>query len=287
VKCEAALNCRTDVSTDFKALTEALKTRASSMGCEFLTGSEVTGIEEKDRVIITLKSGEKIESSFAINAAGGWSMDILHKMGIAEEYEDVHFRGQYWEVNQNLASRNIYTVPRYPELPFLDPHWICRCDGRFEIGPNALPVESPDAYDKSHSIGMLSKLMERPVMNKLRLLSNARFINLAAKEWGSSSKSGMVSRISEFIPGIKNSPVGKRGFSGIRSSVIDGNGAFVGEAMEFETPMTFHITNYNSPGATGAPAYAAFLVEKMEEKGILKLSGEKRGIWGIDEVTKG
>lgn len=286
VRCEAALSCKTDVSTDFKILTEALRTKTSSMGCEFVTGKEVTDVEEKDRITITLKDGEKIESSFAINAAGGWSIDILHKMGLAENYEDLHFLGEYWEVNEKLASRNIYTVPRYPEFPFLDPHWVCRCDGRFEIGPNAMPVGAPDAYNKSGVAGMLSKLLEKPVTNKLRLLSNARFMDLAAKEWRNASKNGMVSRVAEFIPQIKHSPMGKRGFAGIRSSVMDSMGIFVPEAMEFETSRTFHITNYNSPGATGAPAYAALLVEKMREHGLFKAGKEKRGIWNIDEITK-
>src|SRR3989441_13048052 len=44
------------------------------------------------------------------------------------------------------VRRNIYTVPRHPELPFLDPHWIVRADGRREIGPHAGPVPGPYTY---------------------------------------------------------------------------------------------------------------------------------------------
>ncbi len=33
--------------------------------------------------------------------------------------------------------------------------------------------------------------------------------------------------------------------------------------MEREGHNSFHIVNYNSPGATGAPAYSALVVKKL------------------------
>src|SRR5439155_14184714 len=100
------------------------------------------------------------------------------------EYTDLHFRGEDWEVGaewHHLCSRNIYTVPRHPELPFLAPHWIVRAAGRREIGPNAVPVPGPYTYhglfdDPAEAV---KKLLERPLGNKLAALVNPDFMMLA------------------------------------------------------------------------------------------------------------
>ncbi|MFQ5998202.1 MAG: hypothetical protein ACE5KO_02745, partial [Candidatus Bathyarchaeia archaeon] len=44
---------------------------------------------------------------------------------------------------------------------------------------------------------------------------------------------------------------------------------FEPEAIELEGPNSYHIINYNSPGATGSPAYTANLAHKLEQKGHL------------------
>jgi L-2-hydroxyglutarate oxidase len=56
---------------------------------------------------------------------------------------------------------SIYTVPKYPEYPFLDPHWIVRVDGKTEVGPNVVPVSSPYAYSLGTNIKyLIPKLFE-------------------------------------------------------------------------------------------------------------------------------
>jgi L-2-hydroxyglutarate oxidase len=57
--------------------------------------------------------------------------------------------------------------------------------------------------------------------------------------------------------------------------------------LELETKNTLHIINYNSPGATGAPAYAAFLVKKLQDKGILNLkTKQNNGIWNFQKIIE-
>ena len=55
----------------------------------------------------------------------------------------------------------------------------------------------------------------------------------------------------------------KKGTSGIRSPIITPQGKFLLDVMEIENEHSFNIINYNSPGATGAPAYSAFIVQKL------------------------
>src|SRR5438132_410494 len=107
-------------------------------------------VDPRRKISVRVGRGqEPHRTRYLINCAGGNSIDIAHRLGVGREYTDLHFRGEYWEIDpahHYLSSRNIYTVPRHPELPFLDPHWIVRADGRREIGPNAVPVSGPYTY---------------------------------------------------------------------------------------------------------------------------------------------
>ena len=77
----------------------------------------------------------------------------------------------------------------------------------------------------------------------------------------------------------------KKGTSGIRSPIITPKGKFLSDVMELENDYSFNIINYNSPGATGAPAYSAFIVKKLQEKGILDFKQiEKQSIWKFENV---
>jgi len=172
VRCHGAIWSKTDTAVDYQAFTQALREEAERAGAKFLLGSDVESIEvtedhlevrlahetATDRVYVDPRGkirvnvglqDEPLPTRFLINAAGGHSIDIAHALGVGLEYTDLHFRGEYWEVGAEwhyLCGRNIYAVPRHPELPFLDPHWIVRADGRKEIGPNAVPVPGPYTY---------------------------------------------------------------------------------------------------------------------------------------------
>ena len=166
-----------------------------------------------------------------------------------------------------------------------------RASGRHEIGPNAVPVAGPYTYKGffRSPVELVRKLIEPPVQNKLSLLFNPEFLTLAGEEWMSSlSKSVMAQRVQEFLPELKLEYLTTPGIAGIRSAIIDQNGSFIKEAIELSSPMSYHITNYNSPGATGAPAYAAWLVRKLDSKGHLhhlKLKREQpKQLWDFNAV---
>ena len=175
-------------------------------------------------------------------------------------------------------------MPNYSDFPFLDPHWILRVDGKSEVGPNAVPVPSPETY--SGYIGdaetFISKLTEVVTSSSTRkLLLNPDFMNLVAKEWLSSvSKSIMIERVKKFIPKVKPEFFSERGTAGIRTPVITPDGKFLPDVMELEGPNSYHIVNYNSPGATGAPAYSAGILKTLQEKGLLNYkTHSKNPIW--------
>ena len=66
----------------------------------------------------------------------------------------------------------------------------------------------------------------------------------------------------------------------------DGHG-FVPEAVILESEDSLHVLNYNSPGATGAPAFSSHLVRRLESAGRLRIFHAKpRGheMWDYDKT---
>ncbi|MEK6852089.1 MAG: FAD-dependent oxidoreductase [Candidatus Thermoplasmatota archaeon] len=296
IACAGSLLVHTDTVVDYAAFTRALRADAEALGARFLTSSAVERITANDGGVTIGFGGSRpdLRARFLVNCAGGESLDIAHMMGVGTEFADLHFRGDYWIVDQRVARlvrRNVYPVPRQPDLPFLDPHWIVRPDDTREIGPNAGPVPTPYAYEGmvEHLPRWVEKFFEPPVANKLLLAFNRDFLTLAAREALSSlSRADMLERVRRFIPALREEHLTAPGFAGIRSSAINRQGAIVKEAIELPGPHSYHVVNYNSPGATGAPAIAAYLVDRLAARGDLDhlTPNPKKAAWDWDAVAK-
>ena len=135
----------------------------------------------------------------------------------------------------------------------------------------------------------MKKLLERPVGNKLAALFNPDFMMLATEEWASSiSKRAMAKRVQEFLPALHMKYLARPGTAGVRAQVVDPHGNFVKEAIEIPGPHSFHVVNYNSPGATGSPAYTAWIVQLLAKAGHLDhlkaKAAKPAGLWDFDAV---
>ncbi|MGI0037086.1 MAG: NAD(P)/FAD-dependent oxidoreductase, partial [Nitrososphaera sp.] len=275
VRCVSSLYCSKDASVDYGGLTLGLLDDLKLFGCKLALGQKALRISRKDRdYSIAMSSGSELSASYIVNAAGGNSMDIAHAMGIAGEYTDLHFRGEYWQAPveyQDLTKLSIYSVPRHPEYPFLDPHWIVRADGRREVGPNAVPVFGPYAYGWRRNLtDMIPKLVESSRTGARRAVFDRQFLSLASSEFKSSiSKKAMIERAREFLPALRASAFTIRGTSGIRSSVIDRMGKFVPDTLVMWADSSVHVLNYNSPGATGALPMAAKVASRIIGRGTI------------------
>ena len=275
VECVAALHSKSDTSVDFGRFTDCLFQLALKEGVSFQGGLQVQDVKRGHESLDVALSGggqsASVECRLLINAAGGGSLDIAHMMGLAGEYSTLNFRGEYWAVDEPFASkvgRNVYTPPRHPKFPFLDPHFVVRSDGLRQIGPNAVMVTGPYVYT-GLGLHSLTSLLDRPTVPKLKLLADADFLSMVANEWRSSlSKRAMCERVRRFIPGLDHSFLNSRGVSGVRASLI-GDGGFIPEAILVQDDWSVHILNYNSPGATGAPSYSASIVARLRERGML------------------
>lgn len=286
VKCHSGIYSTKDASTDYGLLTRQLQQDSEQNGTTFLFNHKVISIKNNQ---LKFSNGKSLESEFVINSAGGHSLNIAKQLGLAQEYSSLHFRGEYWQIQQNhanLVNTNIYTVAKFTKFPFLDPHWIKRSDGTTEIGPNAVPVSNPEAYSGVGSATKtIAKIGEVLSGSSKKLLFNSEFLSMISKEWKSSiSKGAMVNRVKQFIPKIDSKYFRVRGTAGIRTPIITKSGEFLAETLELKSDNSLHILNYNSPGATGAPAYSAYLVQNLSENGILKLGKEKSGIWNFAKI---
>ena len=292
IKCNSALCVYRDASTDYSILTKSLKKDVLRNGIKVLLDTRVTSIEKKNsKWKIILNHEHEIFSNFIINAAGGESINIAHNIDIAKKYTDVHFRGEYWKSPKeyyNLTKTSVYSVPDFPDYPFLDPHWIIRVDGTCEIGPNAVPVFSPYGYKRSENIKeFIPKMLEMLSSGARKAIFDKQFQELAINEIQSSmSKSAMIERVKSFLPKINPDKFTEKGTAGIRSSVIDETGKFVPDVVLIDGEGSFHILNYNSPGATGALPFSAHIINQLHEKGIFRNedSDLKCGPWKFSEI---
>jgi L-2-hydroxyglutarate oxidase len=294
VKCESGLVCFQDASTDYGLINQKLKEDAVNFGCNTSFENKFraarfntnTGAKRKMTIIGTAKN---ITSDYVINAAGGNSLDIAHSLNLAMDFTDLHFRGEYLiapSKYSNLTNRSIYSVPRYTDYPFLDPHWIRRTDGRCEIGPNAVAVFSPYAYNLADNLkNVVPKLFESSKLGVMKLFLNKDFIRMASNELSSSlSKTKMINRVRRFLPSLNSSDFKQRGRAGIRSLLIDKKGNFAPESLLVENDSSLHILNYNSPGATGAMPFAANIVKQLIQKNIVNPTSRKVDSPLTDEV---
>ena len=294
IECHSGLLCKSDVSTDYSKLTQEIQKISVQNSTEFLFQKNVKSFFINDDIIqINFMDNSSIECNYLINCSGGNSLDIAKKFDLLQSYSDLHFRGEYWIANSNhanIVNTNIYSVARHPEFPFLDPHWIKRANGTAEIGPNAVPVPTPETYDGfvTDIPSTISKLGDILTGGAKKLLFNTDFLSLISHEFRSSlSKDAMVERVTTFIPKLQPSYFSRKGTAGIRTPVISSDGNFISDVIERESHNSFHIVNYNSPGATGAPAYSALVVKKLQDKGILKSpNSQKNSLWNFNSIIE-
>jgi len=294
IKCEAALYAHRDGSTDYSILTNSIMKDSKKNGIDFLLDKKVTQIKKiNDKWEITINEDHKIFTDFLINAAGGKAIDIAHNIEVAKNLTDVHFRGEYWKTPKkyhSLTKTSVYSVPEFPDYPFLDPHWIIRVDGSCEIGPNAVPVFSPYGYDTAENIKeFIPKVFEMLGSGARKAIFDKQFQELAFSEIQSSmSKSVMIERVNKFLPKINPKEITEKGIAGIRSSVINENGKFVPDVILLEEETSFHILNYNSPGATGALPFSAHVINQLHKKGLFENEDMEAqcGPWKFNDIIE-
>ncbi len=288
VICKNALLCKRDASVDFGEITRNLALDAIKNDVEIITHSKVKKIEYNQRInkiIIKFKQRindgieKTLQCNYIINASGGSALELTKFMNPHLKYKNIYFRGEYWQAPikyKHLTNHSIYSVPRFQEFPFLDPHWIIRSNGNREIGPNACPVFSQYGYNiKSNLKHFLPNIYEFikdfEIKGIKNLILDKDYLQLIFNELSSSiSKKHMINRVKKFLPALQSSDFSIKGTSGIRSNLINKDGTFVLNPIFIKNDNAMHILNYNSPGATGAFSIGISLTFNLIENKIIK-----------------
>ncbi len=293
VKSNGAFYSKTDTGVSFGLYARKLLEMSVARGASVKFDTFVDKVlPEESKLILSGRDGRRstVRYRALVNVAGSGAVGLARKFGLARQYAVLHFRGDYWRVSDSFRGRirrNIYSVPRHSKFPFLDPHFVIRHDGKMELGPNAALVWGPYGYlrgDPNRRISDID-LLARPVLPKLKLFTNMEFLSMVRQEWKSSThRDAMIGRISQFVEGLSPDEITGRGLSGIRHNLID-SGGFVPEAVIEIGDSSLHVMNYNSPGATGAPAYSAHLMNRMVDAGLI--SGKKINTGGDGDMLWG
>ncbi len=292
VCCEAALHCTRDASVDYGAFTRGLAGDCRRFGASFFLGRRLVGVGYgASGLELSLEDGGTVEAEFLVNAGGGSAIAIARRMGLGRDLSALYFRGEYWRAPsryENLTHNSIYSVPKHPEYPFLDPHWVIRANGTVEVGPNAVPVSGADAYDWGGVMRRLPGFVFELIREgTLRIFLDSEFLSLTAGEWETSlSKDAMIGRVREFLPQVDPDAFIARGFAGIRSVLVDAQGKFVDDALILRQEDSLHILNYNSPGATGALPMGAMVASEVLERFDSNSRSKSRGLWDLELVAE-
>ena len=296
VDCVEALYSRLDASTHFGILARKIYELSARNGVKLISRCDVDKILANDDLKVVCRSGEMFSGKLLINSAGCGSLKLARSLDIATEFSELYFRGDYWVVDRVFGekiSRNIYSVPKRRDFPFLDPHLVVRYNGEREIGPSATPVASGYAYYFPYNTisDLVKVFLDPPVVPKLKIMANRSFISLARDEWRSTlSRKHMVRRMKRFLPNIEEKYLISRGTAGVRCQLIDGKGLVLNPKILIYD-RSIHILNYNSPGATGAPAFSAVIVDILYRKGYLDSFKPREKyrysyIWSFEEALK-
>jgi L-2-hydroxyglutarate oxidase len=102
------------------------------------------------------------------------------------------------------------------------------------------------------------------------------------------SKSVMIERVKKFLPKINVNEITQKGTAGIRSSVINEKGKFVPDVILLEEDSSFHILNYNSPGATGALPFSVHVINQLHKTGLFENedTDAQCGPWKFNDIIQ-
>lgn len=212
----------------------------------------------------------KISYKHLINTAGLYADKIAHNAGLGQDYSIIPFKGLYMEyTDPSFLNRLIYPVPDLNH-PFLGVHFTKTVHGKVKLGPTAIPALWRENY-KGFSNFNLGELIENLSTEASLFLKNSfNFRELAMKEMKKYNKATMIELASRLVKTIDPSKAGGYLTSGIRAQLLDKKKMslvmdFVVEHGENST----HVLNAVSPAFTCAFSFSKFIVDGMEERGVL------------------
>lgn len=135
---------------------QSMRKELESQGIKIVTN---TAFEHRAGGNNIIAGGQEFEARKLINCAGVFAEKIAKKFGFCKDYFMLPFKGIYLEYTgvDRPVKRCVYGVPN-PKNPFLGVHYSVTVDGKFKIGPTAIPVFGGENYRGLQGIGMLNAI---------------------------------------------------------------------------------------------------------------------------------
>lgn len=229
------------------------------MGGTVILSSAVRSIDNKhSSVIVEHESGTE-EADFFVNAAGVHSDRLAQLSGLRPRVRIIPFKGQYFEVAENLSGvvrGMVYPAPD-PAMPFLGVHATRSLGGTLLVGPNAFLAMGRESYsgwgvDPKH----LSEVMLFPGFWKFLAAHKGYALNEGLR---SSSRRRFANELALLIEGIEAKDL-RASYSGIRAQAMNSDGKLVDDFVIERSAKQVHILNAPSPAATASMSIAEWIV---------------------------
>jgi len=246
----------TGVSDPIK-VTEALAREFVSLGGSIKLGSEITfrsGLRA---------NGESISADHFINAAGAYSIDLAHAMGVGSEYRVMPFLGTYKQVDQKtLPIRTlIYPVP-HPVNPFLGVHFTLTIDNKVKIGPTAIPILGKEQYRLTN--GFTLRDIKDFLRNTTSIVRGEKHNlgSIAISEFPNLIEKTLLQRAAKLVPSASSVNRWGKKRPGIRSQLLNvSKGELVQDFVVEGDGRSTHVLNAVSPGWTAAMPFGEYVAK--------------------------
>lgn len=251
--------------SDPNAVSKALRSKAERIGVSFQFDTQVTSLGSD---FLATRSGQRIEFSHFVNAAGLYSDKIAQMQGFGEKYSMMPFIGlyHYAPALKGTLQRHIYPTPD-PRNPFLGVHFTRTVDGSVKVGPTAIPLLSREQYS------ILKGLSPREFVE---ILSNyPKFItsgyhdvwSLVRTELPKISRSHLLREAAKLSSKIDVSKFNVFGKPGIRAQLFDRSlGKLEMDFVVEGDSRSTHVLNAVSPGWTTCLSFAEYVVDGIEAR---------------------
>lgn len=258
----AAVHVPEEGIVDYKQVVEAMKNVFQGLGGVLRLSCQARELRLRSGEWTFVSEEREEQCDFLVNCAGLHSDRVARMAGETPSTMIVPFRGEYFQLRQEVASRLkklIYPVPD-PTFPFLGVHLTRLIHGGVEAGPNAVLALAREGY-KGTDVNL------RDLTEALTFPGLWRFLathpKMCARELHTSlSKSRFCRELQKLTPEVQESDL-MDGGAGVRAQAMTPDGTLVQDFDFIEREHALHVINAPSPGATASLAIGQHIVDNV------------------------
>jgi len=250
---------------DFRQVCLRLGDIIRANGHRILTGTRVTGLQEKAGAVMVETTEGEFFPRYVINCAGLHSDRIASMSANSLPVKIIPFRGEYYKLKpeaEKFCHALIYPVPD-PRFPFLGVHFTRKISGEVKCGPNAVLAFAREGYRRR----------DINFHDLIDSLSFPGFAKIAAKYWRtgiweiwrSVSKDAFVKALQRLVPEVATAHLLPYP-AGIRAQAVTAAGQILDDFAFLESPRVVNVINAPSPGATASLSIGRAVVERLAKR---------------------